>query len=134
MTPPFRRFVAALTSAAAMTMLSGGLPLIAQETGKAQVKTTAKKAGDPSRRVPNFFAQLRLTEAQRESIYKIQAKHQAKIDALEKQLDELRGQSLKECESVLTDVQKKMLAERRASAAELRSKRKSAGAKAKPAD
>ena len=95
MTPTFRRMAAVLTSTVAMTMLSGALPLIAQETGKGQAQSSAKKAGkramDPTRRVPNYFGQLALTDAQRESIYKIQARHQPKIDALEKQLDELRA-------------------------------------------
>src|SRR5262249_51144749 len=69
---------------------------------------------------------LGLTDAQRESIYQIQAKHQAHIDDLEKQLDELRAQSLKDCEAVLTADQKKILADRRASAPEARTKRRSA--------
>ncbi len=138
MTPTIRRMAAVLTSTVAMTMLSGALPLIAQETGSGQAQSIAKKAGkramDPTRRVPNYFAQLGLTDTQRESIYKIQARHQPKIDALEKQLEELRAQALKECEGVLTAAQKKMLSDRRAKAAETRSKRGSTGSgeQAKP--
>lgn len=131
MTPAIRRALAVVVSASAMTILSGGLPLVAQEPGKANVEARRKPL-DPSRRVPNYFAQLGLSEAQRESIYKIQAKHQARIDALEKQLEELRAQSLKECEAVLTADQKKMLAERRASAAESRAKKRAAAAPARP--
>jgi hypothetical protein len=125
-----RRGATVLLSAAVMTMLSGGLPLIAQESGKTQVDTakkTAKRAFDPTRRVPNYFGQLGLSATQRESIYRIQAKHQPKIDAIEKQLDELRAQALQECESVLTDAQRKMLAERRANAIEGRAKRGGSG-------
>jgi hypothetical protein len=119
-----------------MTILSGGLPLAAQEPGKTQVDTQAKKTArrtmDPTRRVPNYFGQLGLSEVQRESIYKIQSKHQPSIEALQKQLEDLRAEMLKECESVLTDVQKKMLSDRRASAAESRSRRSVGGAEARP--
>lgn len=131
MTPALRRTLAVVLSASAMTILSGGLPLVAQEPGKAGVEARRKPV-DPSRRVPNYFGQLGLSDAQRESIYKIQAKHQPRIDALEKQLEELRAQSLKECEGVLTEAQKKMLAERRANAAESRTKKRGASATTKP--
>jgi len=130
-----RRAAAVLVSAAAMTMLSGGLPLIAQESGKApaesKAKNTAKRAFDPTRRVPDYFGQLGLSNEQKESIYKIRAKHQPRIDELENQLEELRAQMVRDCETLLTDTQKKMLVERRAAAAESRT-RKSAAAAAKP--
>jgi hypothetical protein len=133
MPPTFRRAAAVLLSASAMTIFSGVLPLFAQESGRAQVDTRAKKTGkrtmDPTRRVPNYFGQLGLSETQKESIYKIQSKHQPRIDVLERQLEDLRAQMMKECESVLTDAQKKMLTERRTNAAESRS-RKSGGASA----
>jgi hypothetical protein len=137
MTPVVRRFAVIFLSAAAMTTLCGGLPLIAQEAGNAPVEAKAKKAGkrtvDPTRRVPDYFGQLGLSDAQKESIYKVRAKHQPKIAALEKQLEELRGQMVVECEAVLTDAQKKLLAERRAGAAESRTRRTDgAGAPAKP--
>ncbi len=107
MTSVVRRLAAVLASAAALMIVSGSLPLVAQEAGNAQAQAKAKRAGkrafDPTRRVPDYFGQLGLSEAQRESIYKIRAKHQPKIDALEKQLEELRGQMVKECETVLTD-------------------------------
>jgi hypothetical protein len=132
-----KRAAAVLLSAGAMTILSGGLPLVAQESARTQADTNAKRTSkrtvDPTRRVPNYFGQLGLSDAQRDSIYKIQAKHQPRIEALEKQLEDLRAQSLTECESVLTDAQKRMLAERRAHAAEARSKRtSSASSEAKP--
>jgi Spy/CpxP family protein refolding chaperone len=126
MIPSIRRTIAVAMSATALTIVAGGLPLSAQESGKAkpEVKArTAKRAYDPSRRVPNHFGQLGLTEEQREAIYGIQAKHQEKIDELERQLDELRAQSLHECEGVLTATQKKSLADRRARASEARAKR-----------
>jgi hypothetical protein len=131
-----RRVAALAISAATMTLLAGGLPLAAQEPGTTQVETktktkSAKRSYDPTRRVPNLFGQLGLSDAQKESIYKIQGKHMPQIDGLEKQLDDLRVQMVKECESVLTGAQKQMLVERRANAAEARSK-KGGGAPAKP--
>jgi hypothetical protein len=138
MTAIVRRAAAVLVSAAAMTMLSGGLPLIAQESGKvpaeAQAKKTAKRAPDPTRRVPDYFAQIGLSDDQRESIYKIRAKHQPRIDELEKQLVEARAQMVRDCETVLTETQKKMLNERRAGAAESRTRKNTGGAAAKTKD
>ena len=119
-----------------MAMFCGGLPLIAQESGKTQVETKAKKAVkrafDPTRRVPDYFGQLGLSDDQKESIYQIRAKHQPRIDELEKQLDDLRAQMVRDCESVLTETQKKMLVERRVNAAESRARKNSGGAAAKP--
>jgi hypothetical protein len=134
--PLLRRVAALAVSAATMTLLAGGLPLAAQEPGTTQADTktktkSAKRAYDPARRVPNFFGQLGLSDAQKDSIYKIQGKHMPQIDALEKQLEELRAQVLKECESVLTGPQKQMLAERRTHATEARTKKASIAA-AKP--
>ena len=91
-----RRIAAVAISAATMTLLAGGLPPAAQEPGTAQAESktkskTAKRSYDPSRRVPNLFGQLGLSDDQKESIYKIQGKHMPKIDALEKQLEELRA-------------------------------------------
>ena len=129
MTTSLRRTLAVALSAAALTILSGSLPLVAQESGKAKADSkakTGKRANDPSRRVPNHFGQIGLTDAQRETIYRIQTKHQAKIDELEKQLEELRAEALRECEAVLTPAQKKALAERRARATEARAKRAAA--------
>jgi hypothetical protein len=139
MKPVSRRLAAAFVSTAAMIILSGSLPAIAQEATNARAQTKATKAArrpyDPTRRVPPYFGQLGLTDAQKESIYGVRAKHQPKIDALEKQLDDLREQMLKDCETVLTDAQKKLLEERRTGATESRARRvggAGAGAAAKP--
>ncbi len=122
-----RRLAAVLASAVAMTMLLGNLPLTAQEAGKAQVQTRARTPGkrvmDPTRRVPSHFGQLGLSDVQKQAIYQIRAKHQPKIDALEKQIADLREQMVKECETVLTDTQKKLLEERRVGAADARARR-----------
>jgi hypothetical protein len=136
MTPFLRRFVAVAVSAGALTMmLASDLSLGAQEPrGGSQTdsktKTKSSKKGfDPARRVPMYFGQLGLSEEQRESIYKVQSKHMPRIEALEKQIETLRGQMMKECETVLTSAQKKMLDQRRAAGAESRS-RKNAPSKA----
>lgn len=129
-----RRAGALAVSAATMTLLAGGLPLAAQEHGTTQVETktkTSKRSYDPARRVPSFFGQLGLSDAQKESIYKVQGQHMPRIEALEKQIEDLRTQMLKECESVLTGPQKQMLSERRTKSAESRTK-KASGAPAKP--
>jgi hypothetical protein len=134
MKPLLRRAAALALSASTMIMLAGGLPLAAQDASTTKVDTKAKSAKrsyDPARRVPNFFGQLGLSDAQKESIYNIQGKHMPKIDALEKQLEDLRAQMLKECESVLTGPQKQMLGERRSNAAATRTK-KASGPPAKP--
>jgi hypothetical protein len=123
-----RGFIAVAVSGVALTMLSSGLPLVAQEPSAAQSETkskarSGKKAFDPTRRVPMYFGQLGLTPDQRESIYKIQAKHMPKIEELEKQIEDLRDQMLQECEKVLKPEQKKMLDARRGSGAQSKSKR-----------
>lgn len=135
MTVFLRRMAALAFSAGAMTLVAGGLTLAAQQQGQstqADAKTkakVAKRAFDPTRRVPNYFGQLGLTDAQRESIYKIQARHMPKIEELEQQIEGLRTKMIHECESVLTPSQKQMLAERRSSAAESRTKKAAAPAK-----
>ncbi len=129
------RRVAALTlSAATMTTLAGTWPLSAQEPKSSQGDSkskmkTAKRVNDPARRVPYNFGQLGLSDEQRETIYKIQARNAPKIEALEKQLDALRAESLRECENVLTSAQKQMLAERRGGAPEARVKKSASKSK-----
>ncbi len=120
----------------------GAFRLAAQEPAKANAKAdakaddasksaAAKKAIDPSRRVPPFFGQIGLSPEQKEEIYKVRGKHQEKIDSLEKQIAAVRGEMMAECESKLTDTQKQALESRRASAD---SKKAKASASAKPAE
>ena len=121
MVDQLRRLVAVAVSAGAMTLLCSGLPLGAQEPKvppSSETKTKpapAKRTFDPVRRVPVYFGQLGLTDEQRESIYKIQAKHFPKIEALEKQIAEIRAQNLTECEGGLTASQKALLEQKRES-------------------
>ena len=62
-------------------------------------------------RLPNNYAQLGLSEEQRQRIYALQAEYGKKIEDLEAQLAALREKRNQECEAVLTDVQRKKLAE-----------------------
>jgi len=120
-----RRFVAIAVSAAALTFISTSFPLGAQtSTSKSQAtKPSASQKADSTRRVPRYFGDLGLSDAQRESIYKVQAKHQPKIDDLEQQLEDARAALIKDCEKVLTPAQKTALERRRREAA---AKRKAA--------
>src|SRR5262249_10578134 len=131
-----RRSVTAFTSAAVVTfLLTGGYPLGAQETratksqaskakqaGKAAAPRADKPAAkgrpsgrlpppNPTHRWPPGNAKLGLTDQQKESLYKIQAKYCPQIQALEKQVDALRARREAEFEAVLTPAQKKRLAE-----------------------
>jgi hypothetical protein len=95
-----------------MTLAATTFSSYAQDPGKAD--STAKKKYDPSRRVPDHFAQVGLTAEQRESIYKIRKTHLDKIEALRKQIADHEAESMKECEALLTDTQKKLLENLRA--------------------
>ncbi len=113
-----RRLVAVILSAGAMTLLFNSLPLGAQEpkvpSSEAKAKpAVAKRSFDAARRVPSYFGQLGLTDEQREAIYKIQGKHLPKIEALERQIAEIRIENLTECEGILTSAQKTLLEQKR---------------------
>src|SRR5262245_2156032 len=118
-----RRSIAVVASAGVMTFLmAGGFPLGAQETGAAKSQSSkgkqkskadnespaessgkAKSTGktsrpDPTHRVPPGFGKLGLTAQQKEAIYKIQGKYYPRIQALEKQVEEMRSKRDAECE------------------------------------
>jgi Spy/CpxP family protein refolding chaperone len=122
--------IRAVGAGLAAVLLVAAASLHAQEP-KAKAKAKPATKADPSRRVPDYFGQIGLTDEQRESIYKIQGKHQARIDELEKEIDEIRAKSLGECEAVLTDMQKQMLEQRRKDAA---AKKKAAAEKKNKAE
>jgi hypothetical protein len=107
----------------AFAMMLAAWPVSAQElgTGKSSPRAgdpSVKPKFDPSRRVPDFFGQIGLTGEQRETIYKIRAKHYQEIDEVEKQIAVIQARMLAECESVLNDNQKQLLEHRRRSAAQ----------------
>ena len=108
------------TLAISALLVAGIVPILAQEpkTETPQGPSSAsKKTYDPSRRVPDYFGQIGLTSEQKEAIYKIRAKHTEKLDALKKQIADIQATMLTECESQLTESQKKQLEFRRANAA-----------------
>lgn len=106
----------------ASVILLGTIPLAAQErpggTTTITSQTTIKKPVDPTRRVPNYFGDLGLTDDQREAIYKVRARYQPRLDELKKQTIETNAKILEESESVLTAPQKEILVARRRAAAE----------------
>jgi len=88
-------------------------PVVDEEDEAPAPKTAAKKKSDPRRRLYPYFGQLGLTDAQKESVYAIRAKHATRINSLEKQLEDARHQAMAEAERVLNPSQKKLLEERR---------------------
>jgi hypothetical protein len=111
-------------------VLMGALSLVAQEPpAKNADAPKAKRTNNPAHRVPDYFGEIGLTPEQKESVYKIREKHQAKIADLQKQLVAARKDELAECETVLNDTQKQLLADRRRAADE-----KKAAAKKKAAE
>jgi CRISPR/Cas system-associated protein Cas5 (RAMP superfamily) len=95
----------------------GSLRLDAQEPPGEKV-TTAKKASDPRRQVPRFFGQIGLSQDQKEDIYKVRFRYFEKIAALQKQIDELKADEMKELESKITESQKQLLDSRRRASVE----------------
>ncbi len=116
----------------ATVALFGAMPLalVAQEPGgeepapsREQAPAATKKAVDPSRRVPPFFGQVGLTAEQKDAIYQVRSKHQARLDALKKEMAEVQAAMLNECEALLSDSQKQLLALRRDAATRARKDR-----------
>ncbi|MBI1347489.1 hypothetical protein GC163_14515 [bacterium] len=63
----------------------------------------------PSRRLPNNYAKLGLSDKQRSEIYKQQADYGERIDSLIRQVEMLRKERDDAIENVLTDEQKATL-------------------------
>jgi hypothetical protein len=70
-----RKRIGAVSLGLVAVVLMGQLPLVAQEPAPSKpAAPTARKKQDLSRRVPNYFGQIGLTNEQRASIYSLQAK------------------------------------------------------------
>jgi hypothetical protein len=109
--------LAVLLGCSGMLVL-GSLRLDAQEPS-AEKSVAEKKSSDRSRRVvPDFFGQIGLSQDQKEEIYKIRAKHVERIAALQKQIDDIKAEEMKECEAKLSESQKLLLEVRRRASAE----------------
>lgn len=91
----------------AMFVLSGGL--------SGQDRKDDSKKNDPPGKVkgmlPQYWGKLGLSDEQKQTIYKIQNKHDAEIDKLEAKIKELKDTRLKEMRAVLSPDQKKKLEE-----------------------
>jgi len=75
-------------------------------------KPTTKVASSEKKttnRLPANYGKLGLTDAQKDKVYSINAKHESQLDALEEQLKALRAKRGAEVEAVLTVEQKKIL-------------------------
>lgn len=87
--------------------------VIAQESGKAASKAEkgdgTKKASRSGDRLPANYGKIGVSEDQRKKIYEIQNKYNDQIDALQKQIADLRAKEKAEVEAVLTAEQKKSL-------------------------
>ena len=103
--------VCALALFVGMMILSGGLD--GQEAKKDEPKTVKKD--EPTTKVkgtlPKNYAKLGLSDDQKQSIYKIQAKYDEEIEKLDAKIKELRATRDKEVKAVLTPDQKKRLEE-----------------------
>jgi len=92
----------------------------------AQDAASAKKpAASPRGRLPLYYGQV-VSGDQRAKIYEIQKSHAPKIEALQAQLDALIKERDAEVESVLTDEQRKRVAELMAEAAKKRAEARAA--------
>jgi hypothetical protein len=73
------------------------------------------KVKDPAPRMrgqlPQNWGKLGLSDEQKQKVYEVQTRLRAKIDALEKQMAELKDQQKKEMEGILTTAQKARLRE-----------------------
>jgi Spy/CpxP family protein refolding chaperone len=102
-----RGVVAGLVGACLLTIAT--IPLAAQDAPK-----PVQRKSNPARRVPAYFSKVGLTPEQRESVYKIRGTYQPKIAELKQQIIETQAKEMAECESVLTESQKKLLEQFRA--------------------
>lgn len=71
--------------------------IVGQEKGKARGQ------------LPQGWSKLGLSDEQKQKVYEVQNKFKAKIDDLEKQIQQAKDQQRKEELAVLTDAQKKKL-------------------------
>jgi Spy/CpxP family protein refolding chaperone len=82
-----------------------------QDAPKPGAKPTAAQESPEklTGRLPNYYGQVGLSEVQRQKIYALQAQYGDQIDALIRQVEELRQKRDKEVEDVLTAEQKTKL-------------------------
>lgn len=98
----------AIISTGAWTQESGTPSTSKKPTEKASAAEGEEKVAG---RLPNNYGKLGLSEKQKKTIYSTQAKYAAEINALIKQVEELRVKRDAEVEGVLTAEQKVKLQE-----------------------
>jgi Spy/CpxP family protein refolding chaperone len=103
------RSALAIVLAAAFAVPSLMQPAAAQPKGKAE-KVDKKAAGrkEVKGRLPAHYSKI-VDDAQRDRIYRIQAKYSARIEALQAQLDTLQAERDAEIRAVLTPEQQDQL-------------------------
>lgn len=89
--------------------------IVAQESGKVAGKvekegeaTSVKRVASGDRLPPNY-GKIGLGDEQKKRIYDVQRKYDAQVDALEKQIADLKAKETAEVEGVLTPEQLKLL-------------------------
>ena len=85
----------------------GSKPATAKAT-KAEVTDSKAEAGKKGR-LPSNYGKLALSDAQRKTIYGLQAQYDEQLDALEKQFAAIKAKRDQEIEAVLNDDQRKVL-------------------------
>src|SRR5579871_6639630 len=92
---------------AAMLLLS--TPWLAGQEKKDSDKDPPKSGESAVKargQLPQYWRQLGLSDDQRKKVYEVQTTYKSRLEALEKQVKELRDQERKELEKVLTAEQK----------------------------
>jgi hypothetical protein len=100
------------------------------QSGLRAVGKTAEKPA-PKGRLPRYYGKLLLDAEQRSTIYSLQHQYQARLKALQQQLDKLRSDRDREIHQVLSPTQQRRLAELLAEASANRRRPKSSVAATK---
>lgn len=82
-------------------------PAADKPAAKEEVKADSKDS--KKGRLPPQYGKLGLTDPQKTKIYAVQGKYEDQLDALEKQISDLKAKRDHEVETVLTDDQRKIL-------------------------
>jgi Spy/CpxP family protein refolding chaperone len=87
------------------------LALLSSDGVLSQEKKDKDSKGKVKGQLPQGWSKLDLTAAQREEIYKINADSKEKVDKLQAEIEKIRAETAKKRVAVLTEEQKKKLAE-----------------------
>ena len=96
-----------MASILALCVTAGTMNVLAQtkSSSKTSKTTTAKKTSSKYHRLPTYYGQLKLKKEQVEEIYSIKDEYGPKIEALMKELDDLKEEQAEEIKDVLTRTQ-----------------------------